>query len=70
MFLFKIKITFCTETCEDDPNWLDDKFGDGTGGCAHMTTDWCQKYGDYASEAKCACPKTCGVCSSGIYKLI
>ena len=48
--------------CKDDPNWDDVDYGDGKGKCVDMTTDWCQNHGEYSSEAKRACPRTCGVC--------
>ena len=55
-----------TETCEDDPNWRDSKYGgDGTDRCSDMTYHFCNDFGKYSTEAKRACPKTCGVCSYG-----
>ena len=49
--------------CEDDQNWVDSKFGNGKSKCVDMIPDWCQNYGSYSSEAKHACPKTCGQCN-------
>ena len=62
--MFKLK----TETCEDDPNWQDTKFGDatiGVNGCADINQEWCNGYGEYSAEARRACPKTCHSCLSG-----
>ena len=53
------------DSCKDDPNWYDAEYGDGKGKCVDMTTDWCQKHGEYSSEAKRACPRKCGVCDGG-----
>ena len=54
------------ETCEDDPKWHDTKYGDGSDRCSTMTYELCNYPGNYSSEAKRACPKSCGVCSIGI----
>lgn len=49
--------------CEDDPDWVDDKFdGDGASTCADLKIKWCYNYGEYSAEARRACPKTCGLC--------
>jgi len=48
--------------CKDDENWNDSSYGDGSTKCADMKYDWCQNFGDYSTEAKRGCPKTCGVC--------
>ena len=46
---------------------MDNQYGDGKSSCVDMTANpgWCQNYGDYSIEAKRACPKSCGVCSTG-----
>ena len=49
--------------CKDDDGWIDNKYeGDGTSKCSDMTPDWCNNHGDYSTEARRACPKTCGIC--------
>jgi len=54
--------------CEDDPNWTDFRHGgDGNAHCVDMTLDWCNNQGAYSTEAKRACPKSCGVCTPRYY---
>lgn len=58
--------------CADDANWDDSQFGDGTRTCSDLRThrDWCmdldvEGYGrpsGYGSEARRACPVSCGLC--------
>ena len=48
--------------CTDDPNWTDNKYGDGTSKCTDIKIEWCDKFGDYSTEAKMFCPLACGVC--------
>ena len=55
--------------CRDDPNWKDNNYGDGSSGCAHMTPDWCENYGDYSTEAKEFCPSKCDSCPGIICSL-
>jgi len=51
--------------CEDDRNWRDTLHGDGKDSCDSMNPDFCTNHGEYAIEAKRACPRACGVCSYG-----
>ena len=62
LWLIFFSFFFLDASCKDDNTWKDDKYGDGLGYCAVMTSNWCKNFGDYSNEAQTACPKTCGCC--------
>jgi len=56
--------------CADDPNWRDNSYGGtGTAVCVDMKSNpsWCTNHGDYSTEARRACPVSCGVCKFAVY---
>ena len=53
--------------CRDDPNWIDNKYGDGASKCTDMMLHWCENLGEYSTEAKMFCPLSCDACSGRFY---
>ena len=50
--------------CKDDPDWKDNKYGNGKTKCTDIVLGDCDPADEYSIEATKFCPLACGVCTS------